>query len=85
MAASSKSDSAMLTLVLKKERSKRLVTTNVANHYYAIKFRHESILRQAAPEFATSITVDTGGEFRHPAHQATACRAANREIRVFAE
>ena len=34
---------------------------------------------------ATSVNVDTGGEFRRPSDQATTCRAANCEMRVFAE
>ena len=33
----------------------------------------------------TVINCDTGGEFRRPSDQATICRAANCEMRVFAE
>jgi hypothetical protein len=41
--------------VLKKERSKRLVVDSVAIRYCDSRLKHESILRPAAPEFATSI------------------------------
>ena len=39
--------------------------------------------RRAALAFKASL--DTGGEFRPPSDQATICRAANCEMRVFAE